>query len=188
LVKFIECLNDAWDFFFLADPANLSKFKSENDLSNDLIAEFTSNDSVDLAVKDGIIIPLSGIANYPYHIIFQVNSTESIFSTDKNDLQFRKSGYLLEVINNEIYLITVPYLKDWSEEGGIQSLKSNGIRPRINLDDGLYAIEILGGEIYQEGGWEPTIEFILQKEEKDKEEIFNVKDINFNFYIESKEY
>ncbi len=186
MIKFTECLNDTWDYFFLGDPSNLSKFKSDKKLADDLIEEFISNDSGDLAVENGVLIPLSGIANFPYHIFFQINSTESVFTDNKNDLQFERSGYILEVINGEVYLITIPYLKDWTVGGGLKSLKSNGIRPKINLDNGLYKVKILGGETYQESGWEPTIEFILQIEEK--EILFNVEDVNFKFHINSKEY
>ncbi|WP_103070441.1 hypothetical protein [Aquimarina sediminis] len=183
---FTECLNDLWDYFFLGDPDNLSRFKSNHKLSDDLMHEFTENESGDLVVEKGVLIPLSGIENYPYHIIFQINTNNSVFDTNKNDLQFKKTGYSLEVINNEIYLMTVPYLKQWTKETGIHNLKSNKIRPKVNLENGYYRVEILGGETNQNNGWEPTIEFCLQKE-IDKIEA-NIEDIGFRFQIKSKEY
>ena len=186
MIKFTECLNDSWDYFFLGDPANLSKFRSDEDLSEDLVAEFTSNESGDLVVEKGVLIPLSGISNFPYHIFFQRNISDSVFADPNNDLQFKKSGYLLEVISNEVYLITLPYLRNWTEKGGVGALMSNGIRPKINLENGLYSVEILGGETHQESGWEPTIEFRLQKE--DKAIHYHVEDVNFKFQIKSKAY
>ncbi|MCL5130532.1 MULTISPECIES: hypothetical protein [Flavobacteriaceae] len=186
MIKFTECLNDTWDYFFLGDPSKLSLFKSDNNLSNNLISEFTENNSGDLVVEKGALIPLSGIANYPYHIFFQINSEDSIFDNNENDLQFKRVGYFLEIVNQEIYLMTIPYLKNWTEENGINSLKSNGIRPKINLENGFYSVEILGGETNQESGWEPTLEFILKK--KDKEIKLTAEDVNFKFQIKSKEY
>ena len=186
MIKFTECLNDTWDYFFLGDPANLSKFKSDHQLPDDLISNFTTSHHGDLVVEKGILIPLSGIANYPYHIFFQINADDSVFDDQQHDLQFKKSGYLLEVMNQEIYLMTVPYLKNWTEEGGIKTLRSNGLCPKVNLENGLYAVEILGGETHQESGWEPTIAFTLKKEENKSK--FAVADVNFKFHIQSKEY
>ena len=185
MTQFTECLNDTWDYFFLADPINLLKFQEENNLSHDLISEFTANDSGELAAEKGIIIPLSGVNNYPYNIFFQVNSELSVFNDKKNDLQFKKPGYLLEVTNNEIYLITIPYLKNWTKDTGLQNLISNGIRPKVQLENGLYSVTILGGDTFQESGWEPTLEFVLNKE---KDIQFNVEDLNFMFSVSSKDY
>mmetsp|Transcript_26736 Transcript_26736/g.30568 ORF Transcript_26736/g.30568 Transcript_26736/m.30568 type:complete len:187 (-) Transcript_26736:213-773(-) len=186
MIKFTECLNDSWDYFFLGDPAKLSSFKSENNLSDNLISEFTQNNSGDLIVEKGVLIPLSGIANFPYHIIFQINSDVSIFDDDqKNDLQFKRVGYFLEIVNRELYLMTIPYLTNWTD--GIIRLESN-IRPKVNLENGFYSVEILGGETYhQESGWEPTIEFILQKL-KEEEVKLTAEDVNFKFQMKSKEY
>lgn len=186
MIKFTECLNDTWSYFFLGDPATVSKFQLQNNLSDDLIHEFTTNESGDRITKEGVLIPLAGINNYPYHIYFQINSEESIFKEKENDLQFHNAGYVLEVISSEIYLMTVPYLKSWNEEGGIYRLVSNGIRPRVSLENGFYTLEILGGETIQESGWEPTFEFILKKQKKRIE--CSVKEPNFMNSIKSRLY
>ncbi len=185
-MKFTECLNDLYNYFFLADPANLSRFKSENNLADNLISEFTQNQSGDIVVEQGVLIPLSGIENYPYIISFQVNNDRSIFNEKQVDLQFKKTGYILEVISKELYLMTVPYLKQWTKNQGIKSLQSNGIKPKIDLENGSYTLEILGGETYQESGWEPTLEFILKKNISNTK--FSVEDVGFSFLIKSKEY
>ena len=185
-MKYTECLNDLWDYFFLCDPVNLSKFKLEQELSDDLISEFTSNTSGDLAVEKGVLIPLSGVVNYPYHIFFQTKENQSIFKEQKHDLQFKKTGYVLEVISGEIYLLTVPYLKQWTEEEGIKAQLSNGIRPKMTMENGRYTVTILGGETLQDSGWEPTLEFIFNK--VDNETLFKVENVDFKFEIKSKEY
>ena len=70
--EFTEVLNDLIDYFLLGDIRLLQKFKQENGLSDDLASEFVSNYSADRAVESGIIIPLAGIENYPYTIIFNL--------------------------------------------------------------------------------------------------------------------
>ena len=185
MMKFIECLNDTWDYFFLGDPECLSDFKEENNLSDDLIGEFTSNESGDLVVKQGVLIPMSGIENYPYTVFFNIDSDMSVYDDESSDLQFRKDGYILKVTSNEIYLFTIPYLKAWTENG-IKNLKNNGIRPRVNLENGLYTVEILGGETIQDKFWDPTIEFLLRKSDGDAE--CKVHDVGFKFKIEARDY
>ena len=184
-MNFTECLNDTWNYFFLGDPENLSLFKQEHDLTDDLMSHFTTDNSGDLVLEKGVLIPLCGINNYPYTIYFQINTTKSVFDDQSNDLQFRQAGYILEVINNRIYLITVPYLKEWTKDGRVNSLKTNGLRPEVNLENGFYHVEISGGETQQESGWEPTLEFTLKKTDQP---LFDVKDPYFNFSITSKEY
>ena len=185
-MKITDCLNDLWDYFFLGDPANVSKFKLENKLSDNLIQEFTTNISGDLVVEKGVLIPMSGVENYPYHIFFTFNAKDTAFNNHESDLQFRKKGYILEVISNEIYLMTIPYLQLWNVENGIEKLTSNTIRPRIPLENGVYHVEILGGETKQSNGWEPTFEFILTK--SNHEISFDVQDVGFKFQIDSREY
>lgn len=183
-LKFTECLNDTWDYFFLGDPTCLSNYQMKHHLSDDLIHEFTTNDSGDKAVEQGVVIAMAGIANYPYHIVFQIDEAKSIFDNEKQELQFKQEGYILEVVNQEVYLMTLPYIKNWSE--GKEKLISNGIRPRVELENGYYTVEILGGETWQEEGWEPTIEFNLQKKETPPK--FEVEEVYFLFKIQSKEY
>jgi len=179
-VKFTECLNDTWDYFFLGDPDNLFQYKSANNLPDDLMSDFVNSHHGDLVVSKGVMVPLSGIRNSPYTVYFQVNVLGSVFNDKNSVLQFRQSGYILEVISKEIYLMTLPYLKQWTMEKAIKSLKTNGIRPKINLQNGRYKLDILGGVTQQDSGLEPTIEFRLIKNDQ---AIFNAQDINFRFTI-----
>ncbi|WP_298544923.1 hypothetical protein [uncultured Aquimarina sp.] len=162
MIKFTECLNDTWDYFFLTDPANLLLFKQENDLSDDIMNEFTTNESAELAIEKGVIIPMSNIKNQPYTIFFNTTNQTSIFKEDKGLLLFEKTGYILKVINNEVCLLTVPYLKNWTEAGSISHLKEavkTGVRQKIVLENGCYAITILGGFTLENDIEEATFEF-----------------------------
>ncbi|MEN7551911.1 hypothetical protein AAG747_28615 [Rapidithrix thailandica] len=181
--KFTECLNDLVDYFILSDILVLSEFQAEHNLSEHLEREFTTNESGDQAVESGTIIPLSGIENYPYTIYFNTKSEMSIFDELESELQFRKTGYILQVKSGELYLFTMPYLRDWTK--GRELLKTNAIRPKIQLENGWYSVEISGGETWQEEGWEPTFEFRLEKR-TDKPEY--TADMNFRFTIHSREY
>ncbi|MEM7180422.1 MAG: hypothetical protein AAF518_05890, partial [Spirochaetota bacterium] len=108
MVKFSECLNDLMDYFILADPGVLTDFKSQYDLPDDLLTEFTTNGSADVAVANGVFIPLAGITNFPYTIYFTLENEPSPFKG--NPIQHQKSDYLLQVKSGEIFLFTMPYL------------------------------------------------------------------------------
>lgn len=181
--KFTECLNDLMDYFILGDPAALSSFQQKHQLPDDLITEFTTQDSGDLVVEQGVMIPLAGIANYPYTIYFNLEREPSIFEKKESDLQFHKKGYILEVQSGEVYLFTMPYLRNWPE--GFEMLQSKQIRPKITLANGWYQVEILGGEINTEEGWEPTFEFQFQP---CPEPPAYQGDIYFSYTIASREY
>lgn len=67
---FTEVLNDLVNYFLLGDMQSLWEWKQKQDLMDDLATEFTSNDSVDQAIQEGLLIPMNGIKNYPYTIIY----------------------------------------------------------------------------------------------------------------------
>ncbi|WP_299435670.1 hypothetical protein [uncultured Aquimarina sp.] len=185
MIKFTECLNDTWDYFFLTDPANLLQFKQENNLSDDLMNEFTTNESAELATQNGVIIPMSSISNQPYTIFFNTNNQTSEFEKDTSNLLFKKSGYVLNVINKEVCLITVPYLKNWTLENGINRLKEAikiGVRQSVTLQNGCYTVTILGGFTIQDTIEEATFEFQINPIAKGTQS--KVTDLGFPFIIE----
>ncbi|WP_025663119.1 hypothetical protein [Aquimarina megaterium] len=185
MIKFTECLNDTWDYFFLTDPANLLQFKKENNLSDDLISEFTTNDSAELAIQEGIMIPMSNIKNQPYTIFFNTNGQTSVFKKDTSLLLFEKTGYVLHVINDEICLVTVPYLKNWTENKGIHRLNEAakaGVRQKIGVKNGWYTVNILGGFVSQDDIEEATFEFQINRVSNKMQS--KVTDIGFSYLIE----
>lgn len=91
--KFTEVLNDLINYFILGDILLLESWKQSNNHSDNLAMEFTTNESGDNVVLDGIILPMVGIENYPYTIIFNLSDdTPELLKTD-NCLQFRRDGY-----------------------------------------------------------------------------------------------
>lgn len=76
ICKFTEVLNDLVDYFILGDILLLEEWKNENNLSDDLATEFTINESGDRVFDEGIVIPMSGIENYPYTILFHLSDDE----------------------------------------------------------------------------------------------------------------
>lgn len=77
--KFYNVLNDTIDYFLLGDIELLKSYKIENNLSNDLATEFTTNESGDEILKEGILIPMSKVVNQPYTIIFNTSDQNSEF-------------------------------------------------------------------------------------------------------------
>lgn len=59
-------------------------------------------------------------------------------------------------------------------------------KPMIELANGWYHIEILGGETLQDGDYEPTFEFVIQP--ATNEEATINADMNFSFEITSSAY
>ncbi len=186
--KFSEVLNDTIDYFLLGDIELLRDFKIENNLSNDLATEFTTNESGDDVVKNGIMIPMSKIVNQPYTILFTTSENESEFEEKENSLSFKKNGYILKVENRKIFLFTWWILNDFSDEK-VEELSRNPHkwnRPFIEIDNGWYDVDILGGFTKQkvkfkdkegntvkEDSFEPTFEFKLTL--RDKKNDFKAK-------------
>jgi len=193
--KFGEVLNDLVNYFILGDVLLLKSWQEQNNLPNDLATVFTTTDDVDNAIADGILLPMTGINNYPYTIIFNFSNDTPKLLKGENQLQFRQEGYSLKVENNMLVLFTWRILSRFSDDNVNQLVASHKKykKPIIELENGWYNVDILGGEILQEKmgetshffELEPTFEFVLKK--TNNQERRNI-DINFNFAIESSSY
>jgi hypothetical protein len=185
--EFPEVLNDLIDYFLIGDIYLLKKFKEENALSDDLGSEFISNDSGDDAVKDGIVIPLAGIANYPYTIIFNLGDAPELLKPESR-LQHRRGGYFLRIEHRQVMLFTWRILQNFTDTAieALQKRYREPARPQIEIENGIYDVEILGGEVVRNDYYEPALEFVLKKTERTQltEEV----DINYRFTIESESY
>ena len=60
IYRFTEVLNDLVNYFILGDILLLEM-------------EFTTNESGDRVLAEGIVIPMTGIENYPYTILFNLS-------------------------------------------------------------------------------------------------------------------
>ena len=159
IYKFTEVLNDLVNYFILGDILLLESWKRANNLSDDLATEFTTNESGDRAFSEGIVIPMSGIENYPYTVLFNLSGDKPELCKGESRLQFRRSGYSLKVDNNMLMLFTWHILKQFTPEK-VKTLISyyrQNKKPIVELANGWYHIEILGGETLQDGDYEPTL-------------------------------
>ena len=185
--KFTEVLNDLINYFILGDILLLESWKQSNHLSDNLAMEFTTNESGDNVVHDGIILPMVGIENYPYTIIFNLSDdTPELLKTDSH-LQFKREGYTLKVENNILILFTWRILEQFTNER-VNTLLNHYRqykKPMIEIENSWYSIDILGGETLQDSGFEPTFEFVLRKTESKGHVEF---DSNSDFKIESSTY
>lgn len=190
--KFDEVLNDLMDYFILGDVDYLFQYKEENNLPEDLLTEFTTKETGDEAVENGVIVPMIGVENHPYTIYFNLLDENSILLKPENDLQHQRDGYCLRVVNERIYLYTIPYLKDFTTTK-IEALKKFK-HATIELQNGWYSVSILAGltkqieevktvkgEIKTIETMEPTFEFLL-KPSKDKP-VFTA-DFNYQFKVD----
>ncbi|WP_448196990.1 hypothetical protein [Pseudomonas putida] len=163
--EFSEVLNDLIDYFLVGDIQLLDRFKHDNDLPDDLASEFTHTDSGDRAVREGIVIPLAGIDNLPYHIIFTLKGASPALLEPGSRLKHRRGGYVLQVENRAVMVYTWRILQHFTNKtlGDLLARYQVPGRPIIELDNGWYDVEVLGGAVVREGLYEPAFEFVLTK-------------------------
>lgn len=193
--KFNEILNDLMDYFILGDPDYLLNFQQEHQLPTDLLTEFTTKVSGDQVVEDGIIIPLAGVENYPYTIYFNLSNETPELLRQGNQLQVKQEGYRLKVENRQIYLYTMPYLRNFTA-AKVDALKKQRTAT-IPLENGWYSVDVLGGETMQDieivnkhgekikhQSLEPTFEFIIKPSPNKP---LYTGDIGYSFKIDTSE-
>ncbi len=193
--KFDEVLNDLMDYFILGDPDYLLQYKIENDLPDDLLTEFTTEETGDQVVEEGVIVPMIGIENYPYTIYFNLSDETPELLKAENEVQHQRDEYCLKVVNGRIYLYTIPYLRDFTETkvGLLKKYK----HASIELPNGWYTVTILAGltkqllevetvsgKIEEFESMEPTFEFVL-KPSAEKPEY--TADFTYSFKVEIDE-
>lgn len=127
-------------------------------------------------------------ADYPYTILFNLSGDRPELCKERNRLQLRKSGYSLKVDHNMLMLFTWPILEQFTPEKVKDLIYYYRVhkKPMIELANGWYHIEILGGETLQDGAYEPTFEFVIQP--ATNEEATINADMNFSFEITSSAY
>ncbi|WP_462127452.1 hypothetical protein, partial [Burkholderia stabilis] len=163
--EFSEVLNDLIDYFLVGDLLLLKRYKEEHGLPDNLASEFTANDSGDKAVLEGIVIALAGIENHPYTVIFTLDdATPELLKTGCR-LQHRRGGYVLRVENRSIMLYTWRILERFNDEtvNALLARYREPGRPVIEIENGWYDVEILGGEVPRNGWFEPAFEFVLKR-------------------------
>ena len=192
IYKFDEVLNDLMDYFILGDPDYLLQYKIQYNLPDDLLTEFTTEETGDQAVEQGIIVPMIGIENHPYTVYFNLSENESELLKPESELQHERDGYCLKVNNGRIYLYTIPYLRNFTEDT-IDALKKFK-QATIELPNGWYTVSVLAGltkqlmeietvsgEIKEFESMEPTFEFVL-KPSAEKPDYTG--DFNYPFKVE----
>ena len=183
--EFSEVLNDLIDYFLVGDIVLLKHYKEQNDLTDDLASEFVSNDSGEKAVRSGVVVPLAGIENHPYTIIFNLSEETPELLKAESRLQHRRGGYVLRVEHRSVMLFTWRILSNFTDEA-LQRLLARYQelgRPVVELENGWYELEILGGEVLRNGWFEPAFEFVLRKVNEPGDT--SLVDISYRFSIQS---
>ncbi|BBR54283.1 MULTISPECIES: hypothetical protein [Pseudomonas] len=163
--EFSEVLNDLIDYFILGDIQLLHRFKEEHALPDDLAHAFTHGDSGDQAVLEGIVLPLAGVENLPYRIIFSLGDDTPALLAAGSRLKHRRPGYVLQVQNRSLMLFTWRILQHFTPKalGDLLARYQQPGRPIIELDNGWYHVEVLAGAVLRDGLYEPAFEFVLKK-------------------------
>jgi len=201
IYRFKEVLNDLFDYFILGDILLLKSYQNKNGLPDDLAMVFTTSVYGDNVVSEGVILPMKGIVNYPYNIIFNLSNDTPELLKDGNSLQIRCSGYSIKVENNILMLFTWRILSQFTDEHvrKLIDLYRQHDMPFIELENGWYNVEILGGETLQNqevknvntgeivhfSDFEPTFEFVLVRTDAQEKGAF---DVHFNYSIKSSVY
>ncbi|MFM2476244.1 hypothetical protein [Celerinatantimonas sp. MCCC 1A17872] len=160
--RFEGMVNDTYDWFLLADPANVSRFKQTHQLENDLLHVLTTDDIGDTVVSDGILIPLMGINNLAYTIYLNADEP-SVFATQNITPTHQQTGYIIEVINQSVQLFTVPYLTNWDKYlPDLVKYGNNQRLPKLTLENGWYNLSVNAGELPNEHC--TVFEFCLSKQ------------------------
>jgi hypothetical protein len=172
--KFEEVLNDLMNYFILGDADYLLQYKAEQHLPDDLLTEFTTQETGDDAVKNGVLVPITGVENHPYTVYFNLSDDTPELLKPENELEHRQDGYCLKVTSGRIYLYTMPYLKLYTAERLI--VLKNHKHATIDIPNGWYSVSVLAGFTKQSAhieningeseileSMEPTFEFLIQQ-------------------------
>ncbi|WP_087500163.1 hypothetical protein [Pseudomonas sp. SID14000] len=163
--EFSEVLNDLVDYFLLGDIQLLERFKQEHELPDDLAHAFTHGDSGDQAVREGVVLPLAGVDNLPYRILFTLDNHTPALCEPGSRLKHRRNGYVLQVEHGALMLYTWRILQHFTPKtlGDLMARYQVPGRPIIELDNGWYDVEVLAGALVRDGLYEPAFEFVLKK-------------------------
>ena len=163
--EFDEVLNDLVDYFLLGDIQLLERFKQEHGLPDDLAYEFTHHDSGDMAVRDGVVLPVAGVDNLPYHVVFTLDGQMPKLREPGSRLKHQRGGYSLNVEHGAVMLYTWRILQYFTPKtlGDLLARYREPGRPVIELDNGWYDVEVLAGACLCDGLYEPTFEFVFNK-------------------------
>ena len=163
--EFSEVLNDLVDYFLLGDIQLLEQFKEDQDLPDDLARAFTRGDSGDLAVQQGVILPLAGVDNLPYRILFTLDERTPALLEPGSRLKHRRPGHVLRIEHGAVMLFTWRILQHFTNKtlGDLLARYQEPGRPIIELDNGWYSVEVLAGAVVRDGLYEPAFEFVMKK-------------------------
>lgn len=182
--EFSEVLNDLVDYFLVGDLLLLKRFKERHALPDDVAPAFTTSDSGDRAVLESVVVPLAGIENHSYTVIFTLDDATPELLKAGSRLQHQRGGYVLRVEHRSVMLYTWRILERFNDAtvNALLARYREPGRPVIEIDNGWYEVDILGGEVSRDGWFEPAFEFVLKRTDVpgDASQV----DINYRFAIE----
>lgn len=177
IFQFNCCLTNGMNYFIAADPYALLEFKNENHLSDNLLEEFTTNESGDNVILEGAMIALEDCQIVPHTIYINLDKTNRVLLEAQNDFQFKVGDYPLKIKNGVFCVFAIGYLENFTAETverliALHRSKSYAI---ADIQNGWYSVEIFAGltqQNFEKSGYhwgeimddmEPTFELCLKK-------------------------
>jgi len=180
IFQFNCCLTNGMNYFIAADPFALLEFKNQNHLSDNLLEEFTTNESGDKVIREGAMIALEDCEIVPHTIYINLDETDRILLAAQNDFQFKVGDYSLKIKSGIFCVFAISYLENFTEETieKLVTLHCSKNYTIVDIENGWYSVEILAGLTQQNfeksayhwdeimDDMEPTFELCLKKVDK----------------------
>ncbi|MEM9192057.1 MAG: hypothetical protein AAGF12_22990 [Myxococcota bacterium] len=178
---FEEVHPEFYDGFVLAEPAQVERFRVKNGLPANLLSEFTSRESGDEVMKQGVMIWMGGIGPDYYDIVFSNAEHPPFLSREGHRIVLTAEGYVTNVVDGCLHLFSLRYLEDFGPAAiaSIEKRAEDSNRPRYELTPGRYGLAIFGG--FHGTHRTPVYEFHFQR---DPEAEFS-GEVNLAFGFES---
>ncbi|MFV2021361.1 hypothetical protein [Micromonospora sp. LOL_023] len=146
-VRLTGCFPEA-DGFVLLDPVRLDQYLGADSTGRDLLALFTTTDAGDAVVREGIAIPLMGVAAGYYTVLVRHLADHPPWPA----AAFSSPGWVLGTETGSLLLCGVGHLTHWTPGHPKH-------RP-VTVPPGWYAIEVRGHD-HAEGSDDAGYEFLL---------------------------
>jgi hypothetical protein len=151
LIRLNDCFAELGGFA-LIDPIRLAEFYASRSPSRDLLERFISSDEGELAAKEGIVIPMLGIAPGYYRIVLRDNDEGSSITAPR----VKSEGWILHSLTGSLLFCGLGYLSDWNP--------NDPAHRKVSIPPGYYEVTIQGApQPAAAGDEEGVYELILNR-------------------------
>ncbi|MBQ1026333.1 hypothetical protein [Micromonospora sp. C95] len=146
-VHLTGCFPEAHGFALL-DPARLDRHLGTDSTGRDLLELFTTTEAGDAVAREGIALPLTGLAEGCYTMLVRHVADQA----PRSAATLSSPGWILGSETGSLLLCGIGHLRDWRPD--------HPAHRRVTVPSGWYAIEVRGHP-QAEGSDDGTYEFVL---------------------------